>query len=266
MECLAVGARFAAKGQDVDQTPGPPDAWDDPIEVKQQFVAAEGGQVVIKSSAGLQEFKTSIATYDSAETSRPADRQRVTTSTDEPKENPVKPEIIKQIRELHGISAEVLPDDASDEQIQTALASVKKPEEKKDDAPAPTPTSTAKPDDDAPTVEVSRDVLTGMQQQIADLEADKKKREETAASERIQTKASEGLRKGKFSKKERDEFWIPLLEVDYEKTAARIDALPENKIPVEQTSKKTGEPNTSKRARTTGLLPELKRERETEEV
>jgi hypothetical protein len=226
-------------------------SWGDPEQVKHQYVAAEGGKVL----ANIQQQP--VMKFATAADARPPDRQRrKTTQTKEA--SPVKPEIIQQVRKLHGLTEEQLPDDADDATLEQALSGLPEPEPEPEPEPAPEPepVPTSKLNLPAGVSAIDTETLTQMQTDLARLT---KKDKESEMTKRV-TEVEKAISDRKIPPS-RKEHYTALMERDPEGTRELFSKLEAGAVPGPETG--TSEDVTASRmsAGGTGLIPELNRER-----
>jgi hypothetical protein len=237
--------------------------WKEPVEVKHQFVEADGDKVL----AGVREQEP-VARFTTAAEVRPKDR--IKTNDKKETETVAKTAIdIQGLRSRLGLSEEQLPDDATDEQINEAL---KAPTG--DPAP-PTNLDPATPgspnageeedtaDTDGKTVRVSKKVWDETQARLERVETAERLRVEKETTARRDRKASDAVRTGRIAPSEK-EYYRELLDIDETKTSAKLDALTPGKVPVDERGTDPAPDHASVQG--TGLIPELNRNRDKQEA
>lgn len=218
---------YTISGDDVE--------FGEPVQIKVQYVEEESGKVAAaRMSAALNIVNanelldvTAEQVYEKAALSRPDDRKP-------PKEAKMGLDT-PALRERLGLTAEQLPDDATEEQINAAIAAKPEPavaDEKPDDKPeleAETETAPATTAASS-TVTVDREAWEATQRTQAELKADLETRTKATRDEKVNAAA----KAGKFPPS-RKEHYVKLMEADPEGTEALLDSMEPGVIPVNET-------------------------------
>jgi hypothetical protein len=224
---------YEIKGDDVE--------FGEPVQIKVQYVEEESGKVAAARMSAAQTLVSgnkalgveAEQVYDKAATSRPEDRKPR-------KEQATMGIDIAALRERTGLTAEQLPDDATEEQVNAALSAPAAPEggageqeEHEEDAPAGAGESEEQPAGAAAassTVTVDREAWEESQRTQAALKADLDKR----TAESRESKVTAAIKAGKIPRSRKDHY-VQLMTADPKGTEELLDKMEANVIPVDET-------------------------------
>lgn len=230
-EGLLWSVPYTIKGDEVE--------FGDPVEIKVQYVEKDGGKVAAARMSAAQQLVAGSEVlgveaeqvYEKAALSRPNDRKRA-------KETATMGLDIAALRERTGLTAEQLPDDATEEQINTALSApapeAAPPGEEKPEpeaAPAgeaPAGGAAAEAGAGGPTITVDRTAWENTQATIAELKTDRDTRVKASREDAVRL----AIKDGKIPPS-RKEHYVKLMTADPEGTTELLSSL-EAVIPVEQ--------------------------------
>ena len=217
--------------------------WGEPAEVFTQYVETESGKI---AATKLMATKQPTATFSKAGGSRPKNNDQEVTvprtihaSVDVP-----------ALRSRLGLTAEQLPDDATDEQINEALTSVtpgggpdtaqtpNSPDAPEPGSPAAGAPTTEEPDaNPRPSPDLSASgaqmIDPDMLRQLQSDAAEGRKAREDQVKARRQGVVEKAIKAGKIPPARKDHY-LTLMERDEEGTTTMLASLAENVIPVDE--------------------------------
>lgn len=229
----------------------------EPVQVYIQWVETDSGKVAAAKSTkvGLpSEFGEAETVYASAAESRPAERQQQFESNQTKEENGMNPDLIKRLRELHGLSADQLPDDATEEQVMEALASASAPE--KDDEVETEANAEVETEVEA-KVETGEPVLAKNGVTVEKSAWDETQAFVKAAKEKERKSFISAAIKDRKIPPSREAHYLSLMEKDPQGTREFINKLEKDAVPGPEVGSSEDRVSTGRRAEGTGLLTEL---------
>lgn len=210
-----------------------------PVRVREAFVPVQSGDGAAASA--LVSRRRQVVLAAALEKPSKAPRSSTTAASRPLPDQEVAPMAIDvaALRSRLQLSEEQLPDDATEEQINTALsAEAEVPETPETPAPeaetpapeaepVPEPVAASVPD----TVTVSRQVWEQTNKRLTDVEASERSRTQAETKTRRDTLASEWVTQGRIAPSEHQHY-RGMLDVDEAKTTTLASALEPGRIPV----------------------------------
>lgn len=237
----------------------PDEMFADPVQVYMQWVEQDSGQVAASATIQLPEqYGHAETTFALASDSRPAARQAEWAEQHESKETKAVTVIdIPALRSTTGLTEEELPDDATTEQINEALAA-----KSEADAGDEEPDDDDEPDDDEPDEEdedakaaaakVGKDGVTieasAWQETQEYVRTQKKKERVEYIDAAVKDRKIPPARKAHY---------LSLMDQDEQGTREFIDKLEKNAVPGPEQGHGANPEDEPTQASGTGLLPEL---------
>jgi hypothetical protein len=249
---------YSVSGNDIE--------FEEPQKAYIQWVLEETGAVAAKLAAGQKFPNQANLSFASAEESRPGERQKEYNDKHNKEAKGSVPIDIEALRKLPGMTD--LPDDATEEQINEALAALPEPstdddnEQVVEEADAPVTASARKKVlaelKAAGMVLVDAESHTATQATVAELKADK----DAAELKRRKGVVLQAVRDRKIPLS-RKEHWDGMMTQDPEGTEAFLSAAPKNAVPGPPvgTDESIGDPESVSSGNVvsagTGLFPKL---------
>jgi hypothetical protein len=231
------------------------------VEVRETFVDVAAPAAA--AAAASARVKQRVLARDLPKPNKP-DPNNPAASAATTEEDDRVPIDIPALRSRLQLSEEQLPDDATEEQINTVLASDPSTEPEPSPEPEPEPTPEPEPQP-APAAVNEPDPIAATQAQalqdtsarVAQLEAQAAQRAETERRERRDGLASTWVREGRIAPAERDHY-RGLLDIDEDRTVALAAQMSPGRVPVAERG--TDTPAASGDITQTGWFPQLTQE------